>query len=151
MDTTWKVGPIFYEKIMKKRNVQLLLGGFFVTLGIIYLIYIAIPGSTVYYLTVEEFLEQQEALADEGVRIAGTVADGSIQRHNPSSEITFAIRGISEEMLLPVHYKGTIPDIFRDGASVVLEGKYDHENKFFHAVTLMTSCPSKYESKLKEP
>ncbi len=135
---------------MKKKNIQLIIGGFLVAVGIIYLIYAAIQGSTVYYLTVEEFLEQQETLAEEGIRIAGTVAEGSIQRPNTSSEITFAIQGISENTLLPVRYKGVVPDIFRDGASVVLEGKYDRENNIFHALTLMTSCPSKYESKLKE-
>ena len=136
---------------MKKKNLQLLIGGFLVTLGIIYLIYAAIQGSTVYYLTVEEFLEQQESLVDEGVRIAGTVANGSIQRHAASLEVTFAIQGVSEDTLLPVRYKGSVPDIFQDGASVVLEGKYNREAKIFHAITLMTSCPSKYESKLKKP
>lgn len=135
---------------MKRKNIQLLFGGLLVTLGIIYLIYAAIQGSTVYYLTVEEFLEQQENLTGEGVRIAGTVANGSIQRQAASLEVTFAIRGTSEDSLLPVRYKGSIPDIFKDGASVVLEGKYNREANIFHAVTLMTSCPSKYESKLKE-
>ena len=136
---------------MRKKNIQLLFGGLLVTLGIIYLIYAAIQGSTVYYLTVEEFLEQQESLADEGIRIAGTVTNGSIQRQAASLEVTFAIRGDSEDLLLPVRYKGAVPDIFQDGASVVIEGKYNREANIFHAATLMTSCPSKYESKLKEP
>ena len=136
---------------MKRKHLQLVFGGFLVTLGLIYLIYAAIQGSTVYYLTVEEFLEQQETLVDEGVRIAGTIADGSIQRHNASLEVTFAIRGVSGNTLLPVRYKGSVPDIFQDGASIILEGKYNREDNVFHAVTLMTSCPSKYESKLKEP
>lgn len=136
---------------MRKKNVQVLFGGFLVTFGIIYLIYAAIQGSAVYYLTVEEFLEQQENLADEGIRIAGTVANGSIQRQAASLEVTFAIQGVSEGILLPVHYKGAVPDIFQDDASVVVEGRYNREANIFHAVTLMTSCPSKYESKLKEP
>jgi cytochrome c-type biogenesis protein CcmE len=135
---------------VKKKNLQLLLGGFLVIIGLLYLIYEATQRSTIYYLTVEEFLDQQERLADEGIRIAGIVAKGSIRSNEASLEVTFVIQGTSGKALLPVRYKGAVPDMLRDGASVVLEGKYNRETNIFQAVTLMTSCPSKYESKLKE-
>ena len=136
---------------MKKNSVKLLIGGLLVAFGIAYLMYTGIQGSTAYYLTIEEFLEQQETFAGEGIRIAGTVADGSIRRQQDIREIHFAIQGVSGETTIPVYYKGVVPDIFRDGASVILEGKYSQEKGLFHAVTLMTSCPSKYESKLNDP
>ena len=135
---------------MKKKNVKLLIGGLIVAFGVSYLMYSGLQGSTAYYLTVEEFMEQQGTLAGEGIRIAGTVAEGSIQRQEDIREIYFAIQGVSENVTLPVYYKGLIPDIFRDDASVVLEGTYNPEKKLFHASTLMTSCPSKYESKLSQ-
>ena len=135
---------------MKKKNVKLLVGGLLVAFGVGYLMYSGLQGSTAYYLTVEEFMAQQGTLSGEGIRIAGTVAEGSIQRQEDIREIYFAIQGISEQNTLPVYYKGVIPDIFRDDASVVLEGQYNQEKNVFYASTLMTSCPSKYESKLSQ-
>ena len=136
---------------METKNGKLLIAGLLVALGIIYLIYAATKGSIVYYLTVEEFLAQQGQLADEGFRIAGIVTNGSIRRNEASSEVTFTAKGTSGNALLPVHYKGVVSDMFRDGASIILEGKYNRASYVFQAVTLMTSCPSKYESKLKQP
>ena len=135
---------------MKKKNVKLLVVGLLVACGVSYLMYSGLQGSTAYYLTVEEFMEQQETLSGEGIRLAGTVAEGSIRRQEDVREIYFAIQGISKQHTIPVYYKGVIPDIFRDDASVVLEGRYNQEKNVFHASTLMTSCPSKYESKLSQ-
>jgi cytochrome c-type biogenesis protein CcmE len=46
---------------------------------------------------------------------------------------------------LNVVYKGVTPDMFQDGGEVVVEGALD-ERGVFHANTLLTSCPSKYEA-----
>ena len=135
---------------MKKNHVKLLLGAFLVAVGIVYLIFASLQGATVYYVTVEEFLERQDSFTDEGIRIAGIVADGSITRNRDVREVSFAIQGTSKDTIMPVFYKGIVPDIFRDGASVVLEGKYNRGKNMFYAATLMTSCPSKYESELRE-
>ena len=135
---------------MKKNVIKFLLGGVLVAFGVGYLMYSGLQGSTIYYLTVEEFLEQQTSLSGEGIRVAGTVANDSIKRHEDVREITFAIHGIAKETTMPVYYYGAVPDIFRDGASVILEGQYNPGKQIFQAATLMTSCPSKYESKLSE-
>ena len=134
---------------METKNRKLLIAGLLVALGMLYLIYAATKGATVYYLTVEEFLAQQGQLADEGVRIAGIVTNGSIRRNAASSDVTFTVQGTSGNAVLPVHYKGVVSDMFRDGASIILEGKYNRASHIFQAVMLMTSCPSEYESKLK--
>ena len=132
------------------QTKKLLLGGLLVAFGVGYLIYASFQDSMLYYLTVDEFLSQQATLAEQGVRIAGTVVKGSIQRQVDTQEITFEIRGTSEDAAMPVSYKGIVPDIFQDEASIVLEGAYNPRQQHFYAVTLMTSCPSKYEKKLNE-
>lgn len=134
---------------MSVHSTKFLLAGLLVALGIGFLLYASVQDSAMYYLTVDEFLAQYSTQKETGVRIAGTVAPGSIRRQDDVQNITFVIRGISEQSTMPVSYKGVVPDIFRDGASIVLEGSYNAEKQFFHAVTLMTSCPSKYEAKLK--
>jgi cytochrome c-type biogenesis protein CcmE len=133
---------------MGTRNIPILLGGFLIAAGIIYLVCVAMQGSTVYYLTIEEFLQQRPAPSDQGLRIAGVVASGSIRRQPQAASVSFELRGVSGDDRLKVVYTGTIPDLFRENARVVLEGEYQPDDQTFHAVTLMTSCPSKYQSKL---
>jgi cytochrome c-type biogenesis protein CcmE len=45
---------------------------------------------------------------------------------------------------MPVLYHGSVPDAFRDGRHIVVDGSLAHGT--FHATTdsLVTKCPSKY-------
>lgn len=45
---------------------------------------------------------------------------------------------------MKVVYNGTIPNNFESAKSVVVTGQY--ENGYFHANSILTKCPSKYES-----
>ena len=45
---------------------------------------------------------------------------------------------------LAVIYNGLRPDMLRDGAEAIVEGKYI-EGEFFEANNLLLKCPSKYE------
>ena len=45
---------------------------------------------------------------------------------------------------LPVVYHGSRPDVFRDGAEVVIEGQHTVRGAF-EAQTLLLKCPSKHE------
>jgi cytochrome c-type biogenesis protein CcmE len=46
---------------------------------------------------------------------------------------------------LDVVYQGLRPDMLRDGATAILEGKLNAEG-IFEARTLLLSCPSKYQA-----
>jgi cytochrome c-type biogenesis protein CcmE len=47
---------------------------------------------------------------------------------------------------LPVCYRGTIPDLFKAGVDVVVEGKMNATGTF-EADVLLTKCASKYDAK----
>ncbi len=54
---------------------------------------------------------------------------------------------------LPVVYRSLeTPDLFKDGAEVVLEGRLsaDGGHPVFHADKVMAKCPSKFEAELTE-
>jgi cytochrome c-type biogenesis protein CcmE len=38
-----------------------------------------------------------------------------------------------------------VPDTFKDGSPVVLEGRYSADERGFVAEAIMAKCPSKYE------
>ena len=61
--------------------------------------------------------------------------------------LRFRLRDVRGTALVPVVYRGTVPDLFRTGRDVVVDGRL--RNGVFVAVpdTLVTKCPSKYSPK----
>jgi cytochrome c-type biogenesis protein CcmE len=114
-----------------------------------YLMYTGIRETSTYYLTIEEFLVQREALANEGIRVAGRVQEGSMKWDPKDLYLSFVLGPFKEgteqrRAGVPVHYQGILPDMFAEGRDVIVEGRYDAGNTLA-AKTIMTSCPSKYE------
>ena len=130
--------------------------GVLVVVGAIgYLIYTGIRETSNYYLTIEEFLPQKDALANEGVRLAGRVQTGSVQWDPKDLRLSFRLGPFeAKEQLdtlpgLRVNYQGILPDMFAEGRDVIVEGKYE-DGQSLIAKTIMTSCPSKYEPEKPE-
>jgi cytochrome c-type biogenesis protein CcmE len=114
-----------------------------------YLIYTGIRETSTYYLTLEEFLPKREALAHEGVRIAGRVQAGSVRWNPKDLRLSFVLgpfkEGVGDQTAgVPVRYQGILPDMFAEGRDVIIEGRYNAGSALL-AKTIMTSCPSKYE------
>jgi len=61
--------------------------------------------------------------------------------------LRFKLRDIKGTRSIPVVYKGSVPDLFRSGRDVVVDGQL--QGGVFVAVpdTLVTKCPSKYQPK----
>ncbi len=111
--------------------------------AVAYLVYANTQASAMYYMTVPE-LKRCTICTTQSVRVAGVVQAGSIIRNDQQGSISFVISDGSNQTL-PVTYNGVVPDIFRAGAQVVVEGRYSGQGAF-HADTLLTKCPSKFQS-----
>jgi cytochrome c-type biogenesis protein CcmE len=105
-----------------------------------YLIYSASGASAEYYLTVSELRAQAPA---GDVRVAGVVQN-DVQKSQGGLHVTFTEQDNTASM--PVEYSGTLPDIFRPGITVVVEGRLGQDG-VFHARTLLAKCPSRFSSK----
>jgi cytochrome c-type biogenesis protein CcmE len=104
-----------------------------------YLIYSASGGSTEYYLTVSELRAHTGA---NDVRVAGVVQD-DVQKTDGGLHVTFTEKDGTAAM--PVEYSGTLPDIFRPGITVVVEGTMGSDG-VFHARSLLAKCPSRFST-----
>jgi len=102
-----------------------------------YLVYSATGGSSEYYLTVSE-LKSQTTTAD--VRVAGVVQN-DIQRSDGGLRVLFTEKDGTASM--PVEYRGTLPDIFQPGITVVAEGRLGGDG-VFHARNVLAKCPSRF-------
>jgi cytochrome c-type biogenesis protein CcmE len=80
------------------------------------------------------------------VSLMGTVV-GKPAGDAHAAGLRFRLRDVKGTALVPVMYKGTVPDLFRTGRDVVVDGRL--RNGVFVAVpnTLVTKCPSKYSPK----
>ena len=106
-----------------------------------YLFFSGMKSSMVYYLTLEELSLTPPGLGD-GVRLAGWVKEGSIFGTTLDGQISFTITDGTRD--LSVRYAGQIPDTFKSGAEVVVEGIFRGQ-PVFEAATMLAKCPSKYE------
>lgn len=107
-----------------------------------FLVYTGLTDNMVYYYHVDEFLPKASALEGETIKVNGTVQKGSI--HKKEMDYNFVIHGTPEN-IVSVEYHGVVPDTFKDGSDVVVEGRYDPDARKFHATTLLAKCPTKYE------
>jgi cytochrome c-type biogenesis protein CcmE len=104
-----------------------------------YLIYSASGGASEYYLTVSELRSHPQA---DNVRVAGVVQD-DVRKSDGGLRVTFTEKDATASM--PVDYKGTLPDIFQPGITVVAEGRMGTDG-VFHARTLLAKCPSRFST-----
>jgi len=132
------------------RNYKFGIGALLLVASIGYLMYAGVRQSSMYYFTIGEFLTRKDSLNGEGVRVAGRVASGSLQKKTTGAgtEMKFGIHDFTGEAdslgeTVPVEFTGVVPDMFAEGRDVIIEGKY--VDGTLKARSVMTSCPSKYE------
>ena len=58
----------------------------------------------------------------------------------------FVLQDEETGQTMPVKYHGTKPDQFDSAYHIVAIGKYNADDKNFHANKLLIKCPSKYEN-----
>lgn len=129
---------------MTQKKTKFVIGSALIVVAIGYLITAGISSTSQYFFTVDELMSQKVSYAGEGLKVKGNVVTGSIVRDSDNYlKINFSIEDKSSN--LNVVYEGIIPDMFKDGQEVVVEGTLAQDG-VFHANTLLTSCPSKYEA-----
>jgi len=111
--------------------------------AILYLVIANTGTSAHYYMTVGE-LRACASCATQTVRVAGTVTAGSVARDAATQTVRFTIGDGTAASGLAVVYGGVVPDVFKSGVQVVVEGHLDRG--VFHASSLLAKCPSKFQS-----
>ena len=100
-------------------------------------------GTATFYYTASELIEQGSSIYGENVRVNGQVIPGSVEQQNEGLGLRFAIADIDGEESLMVVYQGVVPDTFKAGNNVVVEGRLNSSGTFQGDI-LMPKCPSRY-------
>jgi cytochrome c-type biogenesis protein CcmE len=88
-----------------------------------------------------------ELLAKQGggnYKLTGKVVDGSVKRDG--EKLSFAIRDREGTQSVPVTYAGVVPDPFRDGREVIVDGRLRNGTFVAKRDSLITKCPSKFQN-----
>jgi cytochrome c-type biogenesis protein CcmE len=107
----------------------------------VFLLYTSIAGGGTPALQPSELKGRQDRVA-----LSGTVV-GPVTGNARADGKRFRLRDVEGTASVPVVYTGSVPDLFKVGRSVHLEGQM--RRGVFVAVpdTLVTKCPSKYSPK----
>lgn len=118
--------------------------------GLGYLIYSGISQDSVYFLNVSEALAMDEAELGQA-RLFGKVAPQNIEPKAGGLGVSFDLSDQKENVdTIRVDYSGAVPDTFKEGVEVIIEGNFVNGHKMFKATSLITKCPSKYEKENRE-
>ncbi len=123
------------------KHKKFVIGGLVILAAMLLLGYLGFMGST-YYYEVSYLLDKADTLSNQTIRVSGNVAD-DVDRHG--LDMSFTILDLSNNLdSLPVVYSGAVPDTFKVGNQVVIEGQYTIAG-IFEADIIIVKCGSKYE------
>jgi len=113
--------------------------------GVGYLIFSGLSQNSVYFLNVSEALAMPAEKLKQA-RMFGTVGAEGIERDPSALGVSFNAQDKDDPAkTIRVHYRGAVPDTFKAGVEVIVEGAFDASTREFRATTLLTKCPSKYQ------
>lgn len=108
-------------KPRQKRFVFIAVGVAGVAMAVGLVLY-ALKGNVNLYFTPTQVFNN-EAPHGRSFRIGGLVEEGSVKRENDGMTVNFVITDTHKS--IPVVYKGILPDLFKEGKSVVVQGKVE--------------------------
>ncbi|MEO8290362.1 MAG: cytochrome c maturation protein CcmE [Gaiellaceae bacterium] len=105
----------------------------------VFLVYTALAGGT-------PSLQPSDLSGQSGrISVAGKVVGKPTGTARGESGLRFTLRDVQGTARVPVVYRGSVPDLFRTGRDVSVEGTL--VNGVFVGDKLVTKCPSKYTNK----
>ena len=120
---------------------RLVVGAAVVLLALGWIAARGLTGSFVYYLTPTEVTVGHKALVDQRVRLGGYVVRGSVRHVDDALAFTLTDRTTAMQVV----DTGSVPEMFRSGQGVVLEGALGRDGRF-HADTLLVKHDGTYRA-----
>jgi cytochrome c-type biogenesis protein CcmE len=111
----------------RQKRFALVVGGVAVLGLAAWLVLSAFQQNLVFFYSPTDVLEGK-APQGRSFRIGGMVEMGSIKRQEDGLTVGFVVTDTAKS--IPVHYKGILPDLFKEGKGVVAQGKLSASGLF---------------------
>ena len=109
----------------------------------------SISGGSQYYKFVDEVVANTDGFRGKKLKVHGVVADGSIEQVKGTLQYRFKIQSKPDRPMAAIMatYEGLVPDTFKSGAEVVVQGSLTADNQVAIIPDgIMAKCPSKYNA-----
>lgn len=110
----------------KQRLLLIVMGVLAISIAVL-LVLFALRQNVNFFFTPSE-ISQGLAPAEQKIRAGGMVRVGSLQRATDSLAVAFVVTDFAADV--QVRYSGILPDLFREGDGVVVEGRLDDAGLF---------------------
>ena len=124
----------------KQRKLTLIGSAGIVLAAAVGLVLYALEDTVVFFNSPTDIISSASAAEGQRVRLGGLVADGSVVR-GEGLQVRFAVT--DQANTVPVTYGGILPDLFREGQGVVVEGALDPTG-VFRADTVLAKHDENY-------
>jgi len=127
----------------KRQRMYLLLATLIVfTVGVL-LALRALNSEIVFFLSPTDITKKAP---DPGrtIRIGGLVEAGSLNKPDSSGMLSFTVTDLAHG--IEIHYRGVLPDLFREGQGVVVQGSFGEDGTFIASEVL-----AKHDEKYMPP
>lgn len=104
----------------QKKRLGLIAGGLIICGAAAALVFNAFEENLVFFFSPSQ-VAAHEAPEGRAFRIGGFVQEGSVQRQKDGVTVRFDVTDSAHTV--PVTYKGSLPDLFKEGKGVVAQGK----------------------------
>lgn len=104
----------------QKKRLGLIAGGLIICGAAAALVFNAFEENLVFFFSPSQ-IAAHEAPEGRAFRIGGFVQEGSVQRQKDGVTVRFEVTDTAHTV--PVTYKGSLPDLFKEGKGVVAQGK----------------------------
>ena len=109
----------------------------------------SISPNSQYYKFVDEVVANANGFRGKKLKVHGVVADGSIEQAKGTLQYRFKIQSKPDRppATIMATYEGLVPDTFKSGAEVVVQGSLTADNQVAIVPDgIMAKCPSKYNA-----
>ncbi|WP_306573450.1 cytochrome c maturation protein CcmE [Parasutterella excrementihominis] len=123
----------------QKKRLGLIAGGLIICGAAAALVFNAFEENLVFFFSPSQ-VAAHEAPEGRAFRIGGFVQEGSVQRQKDGVTVRFEVTDTAHTV--PVTYKGSLPDLFKEGKGVVAQGKL--QNGVFVADQVLSKHDENY-------
>lgn len=123
----------------QKKRLGLIAGGLIICGAAAALVFNAFEENLVFFFSPSQ-VAAHEAPEGRAFRIGGFVQEGSVQRQKDGVTVRFEVTDTAHTV--PVTYKGSLPDLFKEGKGVVAQGKL--QNGVFVAEQVLAKHDENY-------
>lgn len=127
----------------KQKRLSIIAGGMGVIAAAVLLVLFALREQIVYFHSPTDISEKTVAPGTR-IRLGGLVAEESVQR-GQGTMVEFSVTDTANTV--PITFNGILPDLFREGQGVVVEGAFQSGNPVFVADTVLAKHDETYMPK----